>query len=793
MTNSTRTNKTTRAPRRKSTAGSARKGRRSSRKTGSVWRKLLKYLLLAGVLIGTLWVVWVDYQVRRDFKALQWALPARIYARPVDLYEGAHLAAAELQDYLQRLGYRETPRVSGPGEFNISGQQLRVHTRGFEFWDGMEPSASLQIGFSGRRVTALRDAQDGIIPLARLEPVEIAQINPETGEDRLPVTLDEIPPELLQAVIAVEDRRFYNHYGVDVRGIARALWTNVRAGEVVQGGSTLTQQLVKNLYLTRDQTLRRKIEEAVMAVLLEIHFSKDEILVGYMNEVHLGQQGNRAIHGFALAAQFYFGRPLAELSLAELATLAGLSRGASYYNPLRYPERATERRNVVLARMHDQQFISDEQREQAQAATLQVRAQPTARASYPAFMDLVYADLAQDYDAAALSTTGLRIFTTLDVTMQNAMEAVLETSLSDVERRAQLVVPEGKERLEAAAVITNASTGEIRAVAGSRQRGYTSFNRALRAQRQIGSLVKPAVFLAALESGQFHLASVLFDRPVKIPTGNGDIWEPRNFEDRMYGDVYLYDALERSMNLATVDLGMQTGLERVADVLGRLGFDRTVQQYPSLLLGAISMSPLEVAQLYQTLASNGFRSELRAVEAVTTSDGEPLLRYGMTTAQAIDPTSVYLLEYAMQGTFERGTARAMKDSLASHLPLAGKTGTTNDLRDSWFAGYGDDLVGVVWLGHDDNRETGLTGASGALRVWTDIMRALDIQPRQSVAPPTIESHRVALQAVRNEAARDCSQTHTLPFASSQRPSAAVSCETGASLFERVIDRFNNRR
>ena len=786
MTNSSSTKKTARAPRRKSTPRSPRSA--SRRKPGRSWRKISLYVLLAGVLTGTFWVVWVDYQIRRDFKALQWALPARIYARPVDLYAGAHLAAAELHDYLQRLGYRETSRVSGPGEFNVSGQQLRVHTRGFEFWDGVEPGVSLQIGFSGRRVSTLSNSQGNSVPLARLEPVEIAQINPETGEDRLPVTLDEIPVELLQAVVAVEDRRFYEHHGVDVRGILRALWTNLRQGEIAQGGSTLTQQLVKNLYLTRDQTLRRKAEEAVMALLLEIHFSKDEILAGYMNEVHLGQQGNRAIHGFALAARYYFGRPLEELSLDELATLAGLSRGASYYNPLRYPERATERRNVVLTRMHDQGFISAQQWDEARTATLEVRTQPAGRTGYPAFMDLVYADLARDYDATALSTTGLRIFTTLDVTMQNAMEAALETSLADVEQRAQLEVAEGDERLEAAAVITDANTGEIRAVAGSRQRGYTSFNRALNARRQIGSLVKPAVYLAALESKQFSLASVLSDKPVEIPTGNGDIWEPRNFENKMYGDVYLYDALERSMNLATVDLGMQTGLERVADVLGRLGHDRPVQQYPSLLLGAISMSPIEVAQLYQTLASNGFRSPLRAVEAVTTAQGEPLVRYGMETAQTVDPTAVYLLEYALQGSFERGTARAMKDPLASHLPLAGKTGTTNDLRDSWFAGYGDDLVGVVWLGHDDNRDTGLTGSSGALRVWAGIMRTLDIQPRQNVAPPAVEWRSVSQQAV-----RDCSLTQTLPFDPDQPPTAAVSCETGGSLFERVIDRFRNGR
>ena len=447
-------------------------------------------MMLWGSLLGGVWCVWIDYQVRSDFKALQWALPARIYARPVELYAGAHLGDEDLIDYLQRLGYRETSRVDGPGEYQLQQSLIRLRTRGFEFWDGDEPSVYAEVDFSGRHVIALRGDQAGVdLPLVRLEPVEIAQINPETGEDRLPVSLSDVPPALVKAIIAVEDQRFYSHYGVDPIGILRALVANLREGSIVQGGSTLTQQLVKNLYLTRERTLRRKLEEAVMAVALDFHFSKDDILTAYLNEIYLGQDGNRAIHGFALAAEHYFARPLKELKLDELALLAGLPRGASYYNPLRNPERAIERRNTVLASMLAEKYITEEENAAARKAKLQVTERRVNRgAGYPAFMELVYNNLESDYDADALRTEGLHIFTTLDVRMQSVIEAQFEKSVNAVERPSST---EG--RLEAAMVITDASTGEVRAMTGSRQSGYTGFNRALHAERQIGSLIKPAV------------------------------------------------------------------------------------------------------------------------------------------------------------------------------------------------------------------------------------------------------------------------------------------------------------
>ncbi len=751
-----------------------------------IWT-FLKRFALGLTTLFVLWCLWIDFEVRPDFEALQWALPARLYARPVELYVGAPISQSELIDYLEHLGYRESETLSGPGEYQRSMERVRLWTRGFDFWDASEPSLYLNVEFDGSVVRTLwGDEKTGDLALVRLEPAEIAQINPSTGEDRLPIRLQDVPQPLIDAVIAVEDQRFFTHYGVDPVGIARALVANLRAGEIVQGGSTLTQQLIKNLYLSRQQTLRRKIEEALMALALELHFSKEEILAAYMNEVFLGQQGNRAIHGFALASEYYFSRPLAELTVAELATLAGLPRGASYYNPRRYPERATARRDVVLARMESQGYITREIREQANKEVLRVTSSAPSRGkAYPAFMDLVKEDLARDYDSSALQTEGLRIFTTLDLHVQDLIDANLEDAVKAVERAS---ANGDSGHLEAAVVITDTITGEVRGIAGGRQRGYAGFNRAINAQRPIGSLVKPAVYLAALESGNYSLASVLSDRPVTIPLSNTQEWSPTNYDDKLYGDVYLYDALERSMNLATVDLGMQLGVDKVAQVLTKLGYSKAIPLYPSLLLGAIDMSPIEVAQLYQTLASNGFRSPIHAVEAITTGQGERLERYGIETAQVSDPASMYLLEYALQGVFSRGTAKTVVGRMEDSLPLAGKTGTTNDLRDSWFAGYGDDLVGIVWLGYDDNRDTGLTGATGALRVWSEIMSDLNIQPRLNVPPTNIVWQDVSATATTASNQRDCRATNTLPFLPGHMPPSAVSCEDDGSILQNIFDR-----
>ena len=541
---------------------------------------------------------------------------------------------------------------------------------------------------------------------------------------------------LTESLKAVEDRRFDEHFGVDPVALVRALAANVRAGEITQGGSTLTQQLVKNYFLDNRRTLWRKLKEAVMAVLLELHYDKADILNAYINEVYMGQQGNRAIHGFGLASRFYFSRPLVELELHQVALLVAIVRGPGYYDPVRFPERAAARRNLVLAQMAGQGAIPAAAAEQAANEKLDLwDAEKLGAGWYPAYLDLVRRQLARHYREEDLTREGLQVFTALDPVVQATAERRLTAGL---ERLDAARGTDGAE-LNGAVVVTTAQSGEVIAVVGGRQAGYAGFNRALDARRPIGSLVKPAVYLAALETGRYTLASTVDDSPVDIELPNGDTWTPANFHQESHGRVTLLRALAESMNLATVQLGMDIGVERVAAMLGKLGFDGQVAPYPSLLLGAVDMTPLEVVQVYGTFAAGGFHTPLRAVRAVVDAAGEPLQRYPLEVTQAVAGSDAYRLNQALVEVMRRGTGKSA-GNLLSGIAVAGKTGTSDGLRDSWFAGFTGEHVMAVWMGYDDNRPAGLTGATGALPTWAAIVRDIGSAPFASVPPASLEPH-----------------------------------------------------
>ena len=600
-------------------------------------------LLILPFLVALVWLIWTDHKVRTQFEGRRWALPARVYARPLELYAGKAQALSDTRNELALLGYREVSRVTEPGQYRVLGKRLQVATRGFVFWDGREPPRAVEIEFSGGRVRHLREGETkGSLALVRLDPLEVARIYPRHNEDRLLVRRDEIPAGLVRALVAVEDKAYYRHPGVDPFAMLRALMENLRAGEVRQGGSTLTQQLVKNFYLNPERTLGRKINEALMALLLELRYSKDEILEAYVNEVYLGQDGPRAIHGFGLAAQFYFGRPLAELSTAQLALLAGMVRGASLYNPRRHPSRALKRRNDVLARMAEQGMLTARDAELLSRASLGVTARASAVAiRFPAFTEVVRRQLRRIYREEDLENEGLQVFTSLDPIVQGRAEAALSERLTALERGRRM--PRGT--LQGAVIAIHPENGEILALVGDRRTRYRGFNRALDARRPIGSLIKPAVYLAALSRPErFNAVSSLEDRPFSWVDRHGVKWVPNNYTKETHGTVPLHEALAHSYNLATVRLGMNVGIGEVRRILARLGIPDDVPDYPSLFLGAIDLSPLEVTQMYQTIASDGFHSPLHSIREVLTEDGRPLQRHGLIVRQTIAPAPAYLLK-----------------------------------------------------------------------------------------------------------------------------------------------------
>ena len=716
-----------------------------------------------GVVVLSAYVAWLDVRIRAEFDGKRWAVPARVFARPLELAPGLSLTADAIEAELTFAGYRQVRSAFRAASFERDGARLRLVTREFRFPDDTVPSRRISVSIAGGRIAAL-EVDGEARSRVRLDPAEIARIYPAHLEDRVLLRLDDVPAAFLAILLEVEDSRFHKHIGIDPLAIVRAAWANLRAGRTVQGGSTVTQQLAKNLFLSAERTFTRKLNEALIALLLEWRYSKHELLEGYLNEVYLGQQGAHAIHGFGRAVHYYFGRALADLDLDEMALLAGLVRGPSYYDPRRYPERAKRRRNQVIDLLEDRRIAGPGDAARARGEPLGVTPRPpAASARFPAFVDLVRRQLRRDYPTGVLRSEGLRIFTTLDPTVQRAAESALDGSMQVLAHRSGVAHDE----LQAAIAVTDARSGEVLSIVGGRDPRGFGFNRALDAIRPVGSVVKPAVYLAALSEPRFHLASLVRDDPVRIDGPRGP-WRPRNYDGRSHGTVLLRDALVHSYNLATVRLGLDIGLERVRDTIRALGVSRPIPTYPAMLLGTVELAPIEVNAMYQSLATGGLQQPLRAIRGVTDRHGRLLGRYPERSTRVANRGAVFLITHALRGVLAEGTARRARNILGRGQVLAGKTGTTDGLRDSWFAGYGADRVAVVWVGRDDNRPVNLTGSAGALEVWARLMRSIDAASVPDSTPRGVEWHWVN----RHQGWRidpSCTEAMRLPFLAGRLP------------------------
>jgi penicillin-binding protein 1B len=679
----------------------------------------------------TIWVVHLDRQVTQQFQGRHWSVPARVFAAPLEVYVGAPVSAGDLEQELQRLHYRPGDPAAGAGYYRRRGNNFDLHTRRVRFIDEQREGQLVSIAADDSSITALKQPNGAELPLFRLDPPVIGSISPVHGEDRLILAPADVPPLLRAGIKLIEDRRFDEHHGVDLRGILRAIWVNLRARRVVQGGSTLTQQLVKNYFLTDEQTAGRKITEAVMALRLEKHFPKDDILVAYLNEVYLGQDGSRAIHGFGLGSEYYFAKPLGELDVGELAVLIGIVKGPSYYDPRKHPDRVLARRNLVLHELAEARLIDEATASRATASPLGLR--PPGGNYVPAYLDLVRRDLKRDYAEADLAAAGLSVYTSLDPRAQAAAERALTQNLKRLDAASKVK----NDHLDGAVIVTEPGSGDVIAVVGGRDVGTSGFNRALDAHRPIGSLVKPAIYLTALESGNYNAATIVEDAPVQLKLQDGSIWSPENFEHQFYGQVPLARALADSMNAATVKLGLELGLPKVSETLQKLGLEQAPVQNPSMLLGTVEMAPLDVVRIYTSLANGGFRTRLRTVRAVLDEQGKALKSFKVQVEEAAPPAAVYELDQMLTLVVTHGTAHEAAARMP-HTVAAGKTGTSSDTKDSWFAGFTGSYLAVVWVGYDDNRPTGLAGATGALPVWIDALSTLKSSSFQPVPPETVE-------------------------------------------------------
>lgn len=715
------------APAKKSTTnkGTAKQTRRTpSKKPTNEKRSWLKVLWSfswkAGVALAAVLLfvgIYLDSVVKERFEGQLFELPTVVYARILNLSPGENITIQELRNELDVLNYRKVSQPRYPGEYSSSSTRIELIRRPFEFADGPEPDRHIMLHFSDSGLQRIQSLESrGDLGYLRLEPKMLGMLEKDRDEQRLFLRRDQFPEILVDALLATEDRDFYQHDGVSPLAIARALVANIKAGRTVQGGSTLTQQLAKNLFLTRDKTLWRKVREAYIALILDYRYSKDRILEAYLNEVYLGQSGGEAIHGFGLASRYYFGQPIQELRIDQLAMLVGMVKGPSYYNPIRYPERTKDRRDLVLRLLMQQNMLTSEQYEQAVSRPLDTQSKPRIASRQPAYFQQLSIELKEKVGERFKAETGLRVFTSLDPVSQSKMEQAIAKKIPELAKR-------GGKELEAAAVAVDRHSGEIRAMVGGKRVGYEGFNRALNASRPIGSLVKPAIYLTALEQpDKYNLGTTLHDTPLSLKSSKGNVWTPRNYDRKYRGDVPLYIALAKSLNVPTVRLGMALGIPEVSNTLERLGVNKDeIRPVPSMFLGSFSLTPFEVAQMYQTLTNSGKRAKLTALRSVMDMEGNVLYQSLPRSSRAVDEQAAWLTTYAMKQGVAQGTGRFLQSQFG-WAALAGKTGTSNDNRDSWFVGVDGREVTTIWLGRDDNKPVNLTGSSGALRVYAEYLK-----------------------------------------------------------------------
>ncbi|MFV0597678.1 penicillin-binding protein 1B [Shewanella sp.] len=704
------------------------KAKRSRGLFGQIWSLTWK-LALIGLAVVTFYSIYLDQIIARKFEGQKWHLPAQVFSRSMALYPGAAVSHPQLMAELKLLGYRKVANPREVGEFSASSTKIELWRRPFLHPEGDQAEQRVMISFDSEGISSIARMSDKRqLAVFHLEPVLLDRIISGDGEDRLFVPTEEMPKAIVKALLLVEDRSFYEHHGVNPFAILRAAFVNISAGRTVQGGSTLTQQLAKNFFLSSERSLLRKIREALMAVIIDFRYSKEEILEAYLNEVYMGQDKSRAVHGMGLASQFYFGRPIGELTTAQQAFLVAAIKGPSYYNPWRYPERSQERRDLVLRLLMESGELSTAQYKVAVESPLGLRnANKPVHQKLPAFYALVKQELNERYGDELLKQSGVKIYTTLDPMAQEAAEIAVTQTFKSLDK--------GNKSLQIGMVVTDKYTGGIAAMVGDKTPGFDGYNRAVEIRRPIGSLIKPFVYATALApNSQFTLASPLKDQPITLKNEQGKTWSPQNFDKKFSGQVSLLTALKKSMNVPTVNLGLAVGVDAVATTLTKSGWEEPLNEYPSMLLGAVNGSPLMVAQVYQTLADYGAYRKLTTVTAVLDSHNQPLPVTRSPKEQAITPDTDFLVQYAMQQVVRSGTATRLGNAFPG-VVLAGKTGTSNDSRDSWFAGFDERNVAAIWVGRDDNGKTTLYGSSGAMAVYQAFLKERPPIGLRSI-PPT---------------------------------------------------------
>jgi penicillin-binding protein 1B len=751
----------------------------------SLWLLAASFLLImAGLLAyGAYLATFLELPQSEDHP------PLRLYTAPFQLKTGLSLKTARLPERLQRLGYRPvSDTVASAGDYHLTSEALTIflHAQPEAFVKANVVTLDLQEGL----VTQVLSEPDRtpIFPVF-LEPELISGLRGASRQVREWIPLAQMPERLVEAILAVEDRRFYSHVGIDPVAVGRAVWRNLTKGGVVQGGSTITQQLAKNLFYSPARTFVRKVKEALAAIVLESKYRKREILESYLNEIYLGQAGFVSIYGVGEAAHRYFGKSLDELTTGEIAMIAGLIKGPNTFAPTKHRELAQQRRDVVLRLLRDQGKVTEEEWKSAVNEPVRVVPPDDALAEAPYFVDTV---LRQVEEAVGTPLPeGLRIDSTLDSLLQQSAAEGLEQGLARLER-AYPALKGSEQPLQGAVVVLDPSTGAIVALVGGRDYRVSQFNRAVQAHRQAGSLFKPFVYLAAFEASRTGMppymtpASLLADEPVTFESENGR-WSPQNYDKQFRGNVTLRNALEQSLNVPAVRVAKAVGTQPILDVIRQLGVTTVMTNDLSLALGSPAVSLLDMVTAYGTMANGGIFVRPTSLRAASDREGMTLWTATPERRQAVSPQAAYLVTSLLEGVVRRGTAAKAK-VLGLTGAIAGKTGTTDGYRDAWFVGYTSDLVIGVWVGFDDERAIRLTGSQAALPIWMDIARRM--LPEQAVpfSPPAGVVARAIDPKTGQLATSQCPERVDEVFIEGTEPT--VYCEVhGGGLWERLRHTF----
>jgi len=753
-----------------------------------VWLGVLAFGCTALIALS-LYSVHLYHQVEARFSGRRWSIPSQIFSDVTLLYPGMRINRSLFEAKLRRLGYRavsRTPRRKG--EMRVKPGVIELFLHDLNLPEEARAGYAVRLEFAGPTLAALEPMTPGpSVPLVTLEPELLGSFFGPQREKRELIAIDRMPRHVTDAVLAAEDSRFYHHFGLDWRSIGRALLANIRSGGIRQGGSTITQQLAKNFFLTPERTFTRKLKEMLLALVIEARYDKATILEIYLNEIYFGQNGSVSINGIGEASRFYFDKPARDLTIGEAAVLAGLIKSPNTYSPYIDPERCRERRNAVLRAMQRHGWITAQEDAAARQAPVQPAGVNTHHSTPAYFIDYLSGQLAELYAPEALASLGLSIYTTIDTQVQQAAETALTKGLARLEAAmpADRASASAAEPLQGAVVVLKPQTGAVLAMVGGRDYGLSQFNRITQARRQAGSTFKVFTYLAALEDN-FTPISALSNEP-RTYMVDGKPWQPRNAGTLDTPVISLREALARSVNRATVDLAMRIGLDAVVRTAQSFGFSTPLKPFPSLALGAVDVIPLELARAYCVFPAAGLLPNPVGLRDVFDDRQQPLTRRHMTVRRVVSPARAFLMTSLMRSVVIHGTARGLAD-WGIQFPVAGKTGTTNDSRDAWFVGYTPDILILVWVGYDSGAPIHASGAGAALPIWAALARAIphQITGADFSAPPGVEAVTICARDGFPALNGGCGETMTEWFPEGKVPEAAGRLEPPDSALQRLM-------